>query len=138
RVNPGRQVVTITGDGCLLMSAMEMSTAARENLPVKFFILDDQAYQYMQRVQKRAYLRTTATVLANLDYRSLAESYGLAYQEICGLQGMEARIRGALLHPGPVLVRVATDYRGRPVRWIDAARDRYIQELTPQQQMRFL
>ena len=41
RVHPGRQTVTVTGDGCLLMSAMELSTAAREGLPVKFFILDD-------------------------------------------------------------------------------------------------
>ena len=41
---PGRQVVTLTGDGCFLMTAMEVSTAAREGLPVKFFVLDDQAY----------------------------------------------------------------------------------------------
>ena len=60
--------VTLTGDGCFLMSAMEISTAAREGLPVKFFVLDDQAYHYMQVLQKPAYLRTTATILARLDY----------------------------------------------------------------------
>lgn len=138
RVNACRQTVTLTGDGCMLMSAMEMSTASRENLPVKFFVLDDQAYHYMQALQEPAYLRTTATILARLDYRALAEGLGIAYQEITSTQGMAARIRGALLHPGPVLVRVATDYRRRPVRWIQAARDRYIDELTPQQQVRFL
>jgi acetolactate synthase I/II/III large subunit len=78
RVNPGHQTITITGDGCMLMSAMEMSTAVRECLPVKFFILDDQAYHYMQRLQEPAYLRTTATILARLDYRAMAESMGLA------------------------------------------------------------
>jgi acetolactate synthase-1/2/3 large subunit len=138
RVNLGRQTITITGDGCMLMSAMEMSTAARANLPVKFFILDDQAYHYMQLLQEPAYLRTTATILARLDYRALAEAMGLAYQEITGNQDLEARIRGALLHDGPVLVRVLTDYRRRPVRWIAAARDRYVQELTAQQRLRFL
>jgi acetolactate synthase-1/2/3 large subunit len=138
KVHPGRQVVTITGDGCMLMTAIEMSTAARECLPVKFFILDDQAYHYMQLLQQPAYLRTTATLLAHFNYQALAESLGLAYQEITCTQGMEARIRGALLHPGPVLVRVATDYRRRPVRWIQAARDRYVQELTHQQRARFL
>ena len=51
-VHPGRQTVTITGDGCFLMSATEISTAAREGLPVKFFVLDDQAYHYMQELQK--------------------------------------------------------------------------------------
>ena len=29
KVHPKRQVVTVTGDGCLMMSAMELSTAAR-------------------------------------------------------------------------------------------------------------
>jgi acetolactate synthase I/II/III large subunit len=37
-----------------------------------------------------------------------------------------------------VLVRVATDYRRRPVRWIQAARDRYVSELSRQQRARFL
>src|SRR5438034_3687921 len=39
----------------------ELSTAARAGLPVKFFILDDQAYHYMQVLQHSAYRRTTAT-----------------------------------------------------------------------------
>jgi acetolactate synthase-1/2/3 large subunit len=138
RVHPGRQVVTLTGDGCMLMTAVEMSTAARECLPVKFFVLDDQAYHYMQALQEPAYLRTTATMLARIDYQALAEALGLAYLEITCTQGMEARIRGALLHPGPVLVRVVTDYRRRPVRWIHAARQRYVSELTTQQRTRFL
>src|SRR5262249_9166357 len=48
RVNPGRQVFTVTGDGCFFMSGLEFSTAAREELPVKVFVLDDQAYHFMQ------------------------------------------------------------------------------------------
>ena len=82
KVHPNRQTVTITGDGCFLMSCTEITTAARERLPVKFFVLDDQAYHYMQELQSPAYLRTTATILARLDYRSLAMGYGVAYQEI--------------------------------------------------------
>ena len=136
-VNPGRQTLTITGDGCMLMSAMEISTAARAGLPVKFFILDDQAYHYMQLLQEPAYLRTTATILARLNYASLARGMGVAYSEIRTTQGIEQGIRAALCHAGPVLVRVVTDYRRRPIRWIDAARDRYTQELSAEQKVRF-
>src|SRR5262249_57446625 len=82
RVNFGRTVATLTGDGCALMSGLEISTAARESLPVKFFILDDQAYHYMQMLQKPAYLRTTATILARMDYRALAQALGVAYAEV--------------------------------------------------------
>jgi acetolactate synthase-1/2/3 large subunit len=138
RVHPGRQTITITGDGCFLMSAMEISTSAREHLPVKFFVLDDQAYHYMQALQLPAYLRTTATMLARLDYGALAQGLGVAYQEICTTADLEGGIRNALCYDGPVLVRVVTDYRRRPVRWIKAVRDKYSRELTTEQKVRFL
>lgn len=136
--HPGRQVVTVTGDGCLLMSATEISTAARACLPVKFFILDDQAYHYMQELQRAAYARTTATVLARIDYRALAEAFGVSYQEILSTCDLEPGIRGALDQPGPVLTRVAIDYRDRPVRWLKAVRARFTDELTRDQKVRFL
>ncbi len=138
RVHPNREVFTITGDGCFLMSGMETSTAARENLPVKFFVIDDQAYHYMQELQEPAYLRTTATILAHLNYRALADGWGLGYEEICTNGEVETKLRDIWHNPGPMLVRVATDYRGRQVRWINAARSRYVNELTPDQKVRFL
>jgi acetolactate synthase-1/2/3 large subunit len=138
RAHPGRQTITVTGDGCFLMSAVEISTAAREHLPVKFFILDDQAYHYMQLLQLPAYRRTTATVLAHLDYGALAQAFGVGYQEIRTTGDLEAGIRGALCQDGPVLVRVAIDYRERPIRWIQAVRAKYSKELTTEQKVRFL
>lgn len=138
KVHHGQQVICLTGDGCMLMSAMEISTAVRESLPVKFFILDDQAYHYMQALQQAAYLRTTATILARLDYRALAQGWGIAYQEILCTEDIEPRVRCALEHPGPVLTRVAIDYRKRPVRWIKAARSKYSHELTTHQKRMFL
>lgn len=138
RVHPNRQTITITGDGCFLMSAMEASTAAREHLPVKFFVLDDQAYHYMQELQQPAYMRTTATILARLDYRSMALALGLGYQEIRSNEELDCRLQGSLTFPGPVLTRVAVDYQHRRVRWIKAARAKYTAELTRDQKMRFL
>jgi acetolactate synthase-1/2/3 large subunit len=137
RVYPCRQTVTVTGDGCLLMSAMELSTAAREALPVKFFILDDQAFGIMQALQKPAYLRTTATILARLDYAALAKAVGLAYQEILCTADLEPGIRGALDTQGPVLIRVVTDYRDRPIRWLEAVKAHYKKDLTTEQKIRF-
>ncbi|MCE9534159.1 MAG: thiamine pyrophosphate-binding protein [Planctomycetes bacterium] len=138
KAHPKRTVATITGDGCFLMSAMEVSTAARECLPVKFFILDDQAYHYMQMLQLPAYLRTTATMLAKMDYESLARAFGVSYLEIKSNDRLEDHIRAALTHPGPIIVRVITDYRERKVRWIEAVRQRFTKELSAAQKARFL
>jgi acetolactate synthase-1/2/3 large subunit len=138
KVHHGKVVATITGDGCALMSSLEISTAARECLPVKFVVLDDQAYHYMQMLQKPAYLRTTATILARFDYRSMAQAMGVAYVEIQTHDELEPKLRGAVCHNGPVLVRVATDYGKRKIRWIEAVRDRYVDDLTAAQKARFL
>ena len=120
------------------MCIRDSSTAARENLPVKFFILDDQAYHYMQRLQKAAYLRTTATILARMDYSAYAQAMGVGYLEIDSTSKLEAGIRSAMAYPGPVLVRVIVDYRDRKFRWIDAVSRRYLREMTPAQTTRFL
>jgi acetolactate synthase-1/2/3 large subunit len=137
RAFPGRQTVTVTGDGCFLMSAMEIATAGRAGLPVKFFVLDDNAYHYMQELQRPAYMRTTATMLANLDYQSLARGFNVAYQEISQNDELDARIQGVLNYDGPVLTRVKIDYGNRPVRWLNAARARFTSDLTREQKMRF-
>jgi acetolactate synthase-1/2/3 large subunit len=138
RAFPQRPVVTLTGDGCFLMSAMEISTAAREGLPVKFVVLDDRAYHYMQELQRPAYMRTNATILARMDYAALATGFGVAYQEICTTAQLDAGIQAALSYPGPVLVRVAIDYRDRPIRWIEAVRKKFTDGLTFDQKARFL
>ena len=135
---PNRQVVTITGDGCFLMSAMEISTTSRECLPVKFFVLDDQTYHYMQKLQKQAYLRTTATILTRMNYEALARGFGVDYHEIKPGDDLEAAIQVALDKKGPVLTRVITDYGQRPVRWIEAVKDRYTKELSTRQKLKFM
>lgn len=138
RAFPGRPTVAIVGDGCFLMSAQEISTAAREALPVKFFVLDNHAYHYMQVLQQQAYVRTTATHLARIDYAALAAAYGVTYREIVADGQLDGAIRTALCLPGPVLIRVATDYGDRKIRWIEAVRSRFIDELSFDQKVRFL
>jgi acetolactate synthase-1/2/3 large subunit len=138
RAFPDRPVATLTGDGCFLMSAMEVTTAGRACLPVKFFVLDDHAYHYMQELQHPAYMRTTATILARLDYAAMAQGFGVAYQEILSTAQLDAGVRNALCYPGPVLVRVATDYQKRPIRWIKAVKKKYTDGLTFDQKARFL
>lgn len=138
RAYPCRQTLTVTGDGCFLMSAIEMSTAVRAGLPVKFFILDDGAYHYMQRLQKSAYLRTTATILANIDFGAFARAVGISYGEILCTDQLDDGLQFALGHSGPMLTRVVVDYRERPIRWLDAVRGRFIDELSTGQKARFL
>ena len=130
-------MVTITGDGCFLMSAMEISTAAREGLPVKFFVLDDQAYHYMQELQRPAYLRTTATILARLDYRRWRRASASPTRKSPAPATWRRHPRRAAAQ------RPGADARGdRLPQAADpldgGGRDRFTQELSTEQKVRFL
>ncbi len=116
RVRPDRQVVCVTGDGCFLMSAIETSTAVRAGLPVKFFVLDDGAYHYMQMLQEPVYRRTTATELARIDFAAFAQAMGLTFNQITDNADASSGIQRALATPGPVLTRVVVSYEGRELQ----------------------
>jgi acetolactate synthase-1/2/3 large subunit len=137
RVHAGRQVIAVAGDGCFLMTAMEISTAARDGLPVKFFVLDDQAYHFMQMLQEKAYKRTTATILARLDYAAFAQAMGVAHVAITDGCDLEGKLRGVLAMQGPVLVSVTINYGHRPMRWLEAVQKQFTRNLTAEQKVRF-
>jgi acetolactate synthase-1/2/3 large subunit len=136
-VRPDVRVACVTGDGCFLMSGLEASTAARVGVPVKFFILDDGAYHYMQMLQEPTFRRTTATELVRLDFAALAAGLRLGYNEISSNLDVPAGIARALAMPGPVLTRICIDYGDRPMRWLSTIRRQYVRHLSGEQQIRF-
>jgi acetolactate synthase-1/2/3 large subunit len=136
RVRPERKVVCITGDGCFLMSAMEMSSAARAGLPVKFFVLDDGAYHYMQMLQEPVYRRTTATEIARIDYAAFAQSVGLGFNQIADNADVVSGLLRALASPGPVLTQVKASYEGREIRWLSALRAQYLKKMPGSEKVR--
>ena len=136
RVCLDRRVVSISGDGCFLMSAIEMSTAARAGLPVKFFVLDDGVYHYMQMFQEPAYRRTTATDLARIDYAAFAQSVGIGFNQIACNADIDAGVARALAYPGPILTQVLISYDGRELRWLSALKKHYLASMPGDQKRR--
>ena len=136
QVRPDRQVVCVTGDGCFLMAAMELSSAARAGLPVKFFVFDDGAYHYMQMLQEPVYRRTTATEIARIDYEAFARAVGLGYNQISCNADVLSGIQRTLGLAGPILTHVTVSYDGREIRWLNALRSHYIQSLSTGQKVR--
>jgi acetolactate synthase-1/2/3 large subunit len=89
-------------------------------------------------LQKPAYRRTTATHLAKLDYRFFAAGLGVGYVEALQPSELDSAVKTAFATNGPVLVRIATDYNTRKIRWIEAVRERFAKELSAAQKTRFL
>ena len=75
---PSRQVVSLVGDGCFLMSGMELVTAARLNLKPIVVVFHDGALGLIREAQRRMYRRTPFTTLHNPDFNSLAKAQPLS------------------------------------------------------------
>ena len=61
----------------------------------------------------------------------------MGYIKIDNPNDLKSGICDALEQPGPVLIQVCCEYGKRPLRWLDAARHRYMDELTLEQKLRF-
>ncbi len=72
-----RKVVTISGDGGVLMNFQEIETAKRLGLAVVNLVWTDSAYGVIEMHQQRKFGRLAGTKFTNPDWVQLAESFGV-------------------------------------------------------------
>lgn len=107
--HPGRQVITLIGDGGMLMTGSELATALQHGVPVKIFLSDNGSYGTIRMHQERQYPgRPAATDLRNPDFAALAEAYGARGLRLERIEEAPAVVAEALAEPGPVVVSVRT------------------------------
>ncbi len=102
---PDTPVLSISGDGGFLFTAMEMSTAAQNNIGVVGVVFSDGAYGNVKRIQQMAFNnRTIASDLHNPDFVKLGESFGIASERAKSPAELGAAITRALSRGGPTLI----------------------------------
>ncbi len=114
--NPERQVVSIVGDGALLMTGLEIVTAATLRLGIAFFVFDDGELSQISQGQEIPYNRKSCTILGNIRMAGIAEATGARYLTLDDNSAIGAAIGDALAaaaRAGPVLVDVRIDYSKR-------------------------
>ncbi|MDD5447627.1 MAG: thiamine pyrophosphate-binding protein [Actinomycetota bacterium] len=120
-VYPQRKSVAIVGDGDIMMTIQDLETCARENIPVKVFILNDFCYRVLVFRQKLQFGgRIYGTGHSNPDFVEVAQSFGGLGLRIKKASEMEGVIRKALEHDGMVLVDVQIDPDDLPPMNIEA------------------
>lgn len=111
--NPKRQVAGIVGDGALLMTGMELVTAARLNVGAMIFVFNDGELSQIAQAQQIPYNQKTCTVLGAVDYEAFAKACGVEFISMAGNQDIAECIEFALQKAAsgrPVLVDVRIDY----------------------------
>ena len=110
RGNPSCPVVCVTGDGSYLMSGQEITTAAEEQLPVVFVLLNDHAYGMVMHGQRLAGAEPIAYELPHVDFRRMAESMGVPGYVVESPADFDRIDFAAMLaRRGPTLIDVRID-----------------------------
>lgn len=118
----GRQpVVCVDGDGGFQFNIQELQTVARLDLPIKFFVLNNDGYASIRASQTAFFGQPrigcdSRTGQSLPDLVSVASAYGLATDTIHDQRTLRQDVRRVLSRPGPVVcdVRVVADEVRQP------------------------
>ena len=109
--NPGREVIAVDGDGGFMFNIQELETIHRLQLPIKFFVLNNDGYSSI-RASQTAYFKQAsigadrATGLTIPDLSAVAEAFKLSSYIIHDQTDLRAEVRKVLAMPGPVVCDV--------------------------------
>ncbi|AHF58325.1 acetolactate synthase AlsS [Spiroplasma eriocheiris] len=110
-VRPGEKVVSMSGDGGFLFSAMELETAVRLNLPLVHLIWNDGYFDMVAFQQNMKYNRTSAVELGPVDFVKYAESFGAIGLRVNHPSELQSVLEQALAANKPVIVDIPVDYK---------------------------
>jgi acetolactate synthase-1/2/3 large subunit len=75
--NPERKVVSLSGDSGFLMTGMELSTIAQNELPIVMIVCNDNALTSIRWSQENRFGKTLGVDVKNPDYLKYADSFGI-------------------------------------------------------------
>jgi acetolactate synthase I/II/III large subunit len=109
-VRPSEKILSISGDGGFLYSAMELETAVRLRANLVHLIWIDGHYDMVATQEKLKYGRTSGVDFGPVDYIKYAEAFGATGLAIKSPDDVAPVMKKAFDTPGPVIVGVHVDY----------------------------
>ena len=110
-VRPTEKVLSISGDGGFLYSAMELETAVRLKANLVHMVWIDGTYDMVGTQEKLKYGRTSGVDFGPVDYVKYADAFGATGMTIKSPDDIAPVMKKAFDTAGPVLVGVHVDYR---------------------------
>jgi pyruvate dehydrogenase (quinone) len=101
---PGRQVVSLCGDGGFTMLMGDFISLTQLNLPVKVVVFNNGSLGFVELEQKSTGFLDYGTELSNPNFAAMAQAMGIRGIRLTTPAEVENGIADALAHDGPVLV----------------------------------
>jgi pyruvate dehydrogenase (quinone) len=103
---PGRQVVSLSGDGGFTMMMGDFITLAQLGLKVKVIVLNNGTLGFVEMEMKANGFVDTGCDLKNPNFAAMAEAMGIKGIRVEKPQDLKGALAEAFSHDGPVLVDV--------------------------------
>lgn len=105
---PGRQVISLSGDGGFTMMMGEFVTLIQMGLPIKIIVLNNGTLGFVELEMKANGFLDSECDLKNPNFADMANAMGILGVRIDRPQQMEEGIARALKHEGPALVDIVS------------------------------
>jgi acetolactate synthase-1/2/3 large subunit len=120
---PSKTVVTLCGDGGLLVNIGELAAARQENAPIVMILFDDQGYGVLRNIQHAHFEgRTIGVDLRSPDFVVVARAFGFQSERIKSAEEFRAAFSRAVKSREPWMVVVDSNAIG-PMKKIFAGPD---------------
>ncbi|WP_226575916.1 ubiquinone-dependent pyruvate dehydrogenase [Acuticoccus sediminis] len=105
---PGRQVVSMSGDGGFAMLMGELLTAVQLELPIKIVVLNNGTLGFVEMEMKASGYLPDSVDLKNPDFSALAGAVGVFGIRVTDSAALPGALSQAFAHDGPALVDVVS------------------------------
>ncbi len=107
---PDRQVVSISGDGCFLMTGQELATAVQHGINVVAIVINDRCLTGIAALQDTHYGgRRMAVNLVNPDFVRYADSFGAIGLRVRSAEEFKPAVQRALQAGKPALIEIVAN-----------------------------
>lgn len=107
---PGREVVSLSGDGGFAMLMGDLLTLRQSNLPVKIVVINNGVLGFVDMEMKAAGFLPSNVDLANPNFAAMAEAGGIMGIRVESAADLDHSLRTAFSHNGPAVVDVVTNH----------------------------
>lgn len=106
-----KRTICIDGDGGFQLNIQELETVKRLNLPIKFFVLNNEGYGSIRATQQAHFkghfvASSKSSGLTLPETIKIASAYGLAAAQIKDQSNIKEIVHQVLYQPGPVICEV--------------------------------
>jgi len=107
-------VVTVVGDGSIMMNLQELVTISYNNLPVKIIVINNNGYSVIRKRQKDIFRTRTigndkGDGVGFPSFEKVALCFGIAYKRISEFASLKSGLTEVMCYKGPIICEIDSD-----------------------------